>query len=77
MSQRGEILELLSGEKLDNKPAFSGLIHITAEGLEARLLLLIHRDAKDGKCRRKPRLTGMPSAALPLDLRACEALVRS
>jgi [methyl-Co(III) methanol-specific corrinoid protein]:coenzyme M methyltransferase len=69
---REEILSLLSGQKLDKVPAFSGLIHITAEGLEREGLSLneAHHDA--GKMARAAastfKLTGMPSAALPLDL---------
>lgn len=79
MSNRGEILELLSGKKTENKPAFSGLIHITAEGLEHDGLIFheIHHDAKKmAKAAASTfHLTGMPSAALPLDLCApAEAL---
>ena len=29
---RDEILRLLNGEKISSVPAFSGLIHVTAEG---------------------------------------------
>jgi [methyl-Co(III) methanol-specific corrinoid protein]:coenzyme M methyltransferase len=70
---------LLSGQKIKIAPAFSGLIHITAEGLEREGLALheIHHDAR--KMARAAastfKLTGMPSAALPLDLCApAEAL---
>ena len=69
---RDEILRLLHGEKIDSVPAFSGLIHVTAEGLASEGLTLqeIHHDA--GKMARAAastfKLTGMPSAALPLDL---------
>ncbi|MBN8658296.1 MAG: hypothetical protein J0M11_21360 [Anaerolineae bacterium] len=69
---RDEILRLLNGEKIDSVPAFSGLIHVTAEGLASEGLTLgeIHHDA--GKMARAAastfKLTGMPSAALPLDL---------
>ena len=69
---RTEILELLSGKKIDTQPAFSGLIHITADGLERDGLIFheIHKDA--GKMARAAastfKLTGLPSAALPLDL---------
>src|SRR3970040_1948387 len=76
---REKILDLLSGKKIDNQPAFSGLIHITAEGLEREGLVFhgIHKDAQ--KMARAAastfRLTGMPSATLPLDLCApAEAL---
>ena len=76
---REEILELLSGKKIESQPAFSGLIHITAEGLEREGLVFheIHKDAeKMAKAAASTfRLTGMPSATLPLDLCApAEAL---
>jgi len=69
---RDEILRLLNGEKISSIPAFSGLIHVTAEGLASEGLTLgeVHHDA--GKMARAAastfKLTGMPSAALPLDL---------
>lgn len=76
---REEILELLSGKKIKSQPAFSGLIHITVEGLEHEGLVFheIHKDA--GKMAKAAastfKLTGMPSATLPLDLCApAEAL---
>lgn len=76
---REEILELLSGKKIDSQPAFSGLIHITAEGLAGEGLALqeVHKDAeKMAKAAASTfKLTGMPSATLPLDLCApAEAL---
>jgi [methyl-Co(III) methanol-specific corrinoid protein]:coenzyme M methyltransferase len=79
MSDRAEILELLSGKKISSKPSFSGLIHITAEGMEHEGLVFheIHKDAKKmvKAAASTFRLTGMPSAALPLDLCApAEAL---
>ena len=44
---REEILGLLSGKKIGTQPAFSGLIHVTAEGLEREGLVFheIHKDA--------------------------------
>lgn len=69
---RQKILDLLSGKKIDIQPAFSGLIHITAEGLQSEGLIFheIHTDA--GKMAKAAastfRLTGIPSATLPLDL---------
>ena len=69
---RDEILRLLNGERISSVPAFSGLIHVTAEGLASEGLTLqeVHHDA--GKMARAAastfKLTGMPSAALPLDL---------
>ena len=60
-------------------PAFSGLIHVTAEGLEREGLSLheVHLDARKmaRAAARTFKLTGMPSATLPLDLCApAEAL---
>jgi len=79
---RNIILDLLSGKKTNSQPAFSGLIHITAEGLKSEGLLFqeIHHDA--GKMAKAAastfRLIGMSSAALPLDLCApAEALGQS
>ncbi len=79
MNQREQILELLRGKKLSSIPVFSGLIHITAEGLahEGLSFQEIHHDAKKmAKAAASTfRLTGMASAALPLDLCAtAEAL---
>ena len=72
MNDREEILDLLSGKKISSKPSFSGLIHITVEGLEHEGLVFheIHKDAKKmAKAAASTfRLTEMPSAALPLDL---------
>lgn len=69
---RTQILELLNGKKVDSIPAFSGLTHVTAAGLEHEGLSFheVHRDA-DKLARAAAstfRLTGLPSAALPLDL---------
>ncbi|MCK6585876.1 MAG: hypothetical protein L6Q49_22450, partial [Anaerolineales bacterium] len=76
---RGKILSLLSGQKMDVVPAFSGLIHVTVEGLEHEGLIWheVHRNAQ--KMARAAastfKLTGIPSATLPLDLCApAEAL---
>lgn len=79
MSDRKEILGLLSGKNVASKLAFSGLIHITTEGLKREGLILheVHKDAKQmaRAAASTFRLTGMPSAALPLDLCApAEAL---
>lgn len=76
---RAEILSLLLGRNVDPIPAFSGLIHVTAEGLKSEGLSLheVHHDPqKLAKAAASTfRLTGMPSAALPLDLCApAEAL---
>lgn len=79
MNQRDAILALLQGQKIANVPAFSGLIHITAEGLanEGLTFQEIHQDStKMAKAAVSTfRLAGMPSATLPLDLCApAEAL---
>jgi [methyl-Co(III) methanol-specific corrinoid protein]:coenzyme M methyltransferase len=72
MTQRQEILDLLSGKKPAHIPAFSGLIHVTAEGLAREGLSLreAHHDAhKMARAAASTfRATGMPSATLPLDL---------
>jgi len=69
---RAEILSLLNGKKPPQAPVFSGLIHVTAEGLQSEGLVLheVHHDAeKLAKAAASTfRLTGMPSTALPLDL---------
>ena len=45
---REKILDLLSGKKIDSQPAFSGLIHVTAEGLQSEGLIFheTHKDAQ-------------------------------
>ncbi len=72
MSQREEILGLLSGKKLGSQPAFSGLIHVTAEGLQSEDLVLyeVHKDArKMAKASASTfKLSGLPSAVAPLDM---------
>jgi len=78
-SSRTDILSLFNDEKLSAPPAFCGLIHVTAAGLESEGLVFheIHRDArKMAKAAASTfKLTGMPSATLPLDLCApAEAL---
>jgi len=72
MSQREEILGLLSGRKIDNQPAFSGLIHVTAEGLQSQGLVFheVHKDAhRMAKAAASTfKLSGMSSAVAPLDM---------
>ena len=69
---RKKIISLLSGKKTEAVPSFSGLIHVTSAGLDGEGLTLheVHHDA--GKMARAAastfKLTGMPSATLPLDL---------
>ena len=69
---REEILSLLVGNKLASTPVFSGLIHITTEGLEHEGLLFheIQHDAKKmaQAAASTFKKTGFPSAALPLDI---------
>jgi [methyl-Co(III) methanol-specific corrinoid protein]:coenzyme M methyltransferase len=69
---REKILDLLSGKKIDSQPAFSGLIHVTAEGLQSEGLFFheVHKDArKMAKAAASTfKLSGFPSAVLPLDL---------
>jgi [methyl-Co(III) methanol-specific corrinoid protein]:coenzyme M methyltransferase len=69
---REKILDLLSGKKVDLQPAFSGLIHVTAEGLQSEGLIFheTHKDAQ--KMARAAastfKLSELSSAVLPLDL---------
>ena len=69
---RNKILELFSGNKIDLQPAFSGLIHVTAQGLRSRDLVFheTHRDAvKMAQAAASTfKLSGLPSAVLPLDM---------
>ena len=69
---REKILDLLSGKKIDSQPAFSGLIHVTAEGLQSEGLIF-HETHKDAQKMAKAaastfKLSGLPSAVLPLDM---------
>ena len=69
---RSEILDLLSGKKIGSQPAFSGLIHVTAEGLSSEGLVFheTHNDPiKMAKAAASTyKLSGLPSAVVPLDL---------
>jgi len=69
---REKILDLLSGKKIDSQPAFSGLIHVTAEGLQSEGLIFheTHKDApKMARAAASTfKLSGLPSASLPLDM---------
>jgi len=69
---REKILDLLSGKKIDFQPAFSGLIHVTAEGLQ-REEIIFHEAHKDAQKMAKAaastfKLSDLPSASLPLDM---------
>ena len=71
-NQKENIISILQGQKNNPPPAFSGLIHVTAAGLEHEGLAFheIHRDA-DKMARAAAstfRGSGFPSAAVPLDL---------
>ena len=72
MNSREEILSLLQGNRISSPPAFSGLIHITAEGLRSEGLVFheIHKDAQ--KMARASastfKLSSLPSAVAPLDM---------
>ena len=72
MTSRQTILGLFSGKKIELQPAFSGLIHITAEGLQSEGLDFheVHREArKMAKASASTfRLSGLPSAVAPLDM---------
>jgi MtaA/CmuA family methyltransferase len=72
VTSRQTILDLLSGKKIDSQPAFSGLIHITAEGLQNESLLFheIHKDSRKMAQASAStfRLSGLPSAVAPLDM---------
>jgi len=68
---RDSILALFKKQKVSPPPAFSGLVHVTAAGLEREGLTFyeIHRDA-DQMARAAAsayRLTGFPSAVVPFD----------
>ena len=69
---RAEILDLLLGKKISNTPAFSGLIHITAEGLQSEAISLPEAHTGAGKMAKAAastfKLSGMPSAVAPLDM---------
>ena len=79
MNPRENILSLLNGHRQPDVPAFSGLIHVTVEGVKREGLSWndIHHDAaKMAQAAASTfRATGLPSATLPLDLCApAEAL---
>src|SRR5690349_3096648 len=72
MNPREEILSLFQGNRISSPPAFSGLIHITAEGLRSEGLVFheVHKDArKMAKASASTfKLTGLPSGVAPLDM---------
>ncbi len=72
MNPREAILSLFQGNRTDSPPAFSGLIYVTAEGLQSEGLVFheTHKDA--AKMARASastfKLSGLPSAVAPLDM---------
>jgi MtaA/CmuA family methyltransferase len=72
MNPRETILSLFQGNPNTSPPAFSGLIHVTAEGLQSERLVFheVHKDAQKmaQAAASTFRLTGFPSAVAPLDM---------
>jgi len=72
MTYRKDILDLFSGKKNDSQPAFSGLIHVTAEGLQSEGLVFheAHKDARKMAAASAStfKLSGLPCAVAPLDM---------
>lgn len=72
MNARETILSVFQGNHPPSPPAFSGLIHVTAEGLQWEGLVFheVHRDArKMAKASASTfKLSGLPSAVAPLDM---------
>ncbi len=68
---REKILRALNGEKISPPPIFSGLLHLSLEGLanEGLHLSEVHRDAQKmaQAATNAYRQSGIPSATLPLD----------
>jgi MtaA/CmuA family methyltransferase len=72
VTSRTAILDVLAGKKIELQPAFSGLIHITAEGLQSEGLVF-HEAHKDARQMARAsastfKLSGFPSAVAPLDM---------
>ncbi|MGE5251562.1 MAG: uroporphyrinogen decarboxylase family protein [Bacteroidota bacterium] len=69
---RFSILALLHRERPSSVPAFSGLVHVLAAGLEREGWAFSDVHTDPGKMARAAaatfRLTGLPSAAIPFDL---------
>jgi MtaA/CmuA family methyltransferase len=72
MNPREAILSLFQGKRNSSLPTFSGLIHVTAEGLRSEGLIFheVHKDArKMAKASASTfKLSGLPSAVAPLDM---------
>jgi len=72
MNSRETILSLFQGNRSSSPPAFSGLIHVTTEGLQSEGLVF-HETHKDARKMAKAsastfKLSGLPSAVAPLDM---------
>lgn len=72
MNPRETILSLFQGNRSSSPPAFSGLIHVTAEGLQSEGLSFqeVHKDARRMATASAStfKLSGLPSAVVPLDM---------
>jgi [methyl-Co(III) methanol-specific corrinoid protein]:coenzyme M methyltransferase len=72
VTSRTTILELFAGKKIEPQPAFSGLIHVTAEGLMSEGLVFheVHKDSRQmaRAAASTFKLSGFPSAVAPLDM---------
>ncbi len=72
MNQREEILSLLNGQHPAQIPCFSGMIQVTAAGLDSTGLKLHEAHTDAGRMARAAastyRLTGFGAAAVPFDL---------
>jgi len=72
MTHRKDILDLFSGKKNNSQPAFSGLIHVTAEGFQSEGLVFheAHKDASKMAAAAAStfKLSGLPCAVAPLDM---------
>ena len=72
VTSRQTILDLFSGKKIKPQPAFSGLINVTAEGLQGEGLVFheVHKDAHRMASASAStfKLSGLPSAVAPLDM---------
>lgn len=72
MNSRETILSLFQGNLTSSVPAFSGLIHVTAEGLQSEGLVFHEAHKEAGKMAAASastfKLSGLPSAVAPLDM---------
>ena len=72
MNSRETILSLFQGNPTSSVPAFSGLIHVTAEGLQSEGLVFheVHKNARQMASASAStfKLSGLASAVAPLDM---------